>query len=113
MREIRFRAWDNLQKKFEYWDAKNDKYDGIFWSMIRRPEFGEPEQYTGLKDRNSTEIYKGDKLQDVIDNDTGTVYWKESAAGFYVKWGDGSDVSLNYGVATCKCEIISRKPRTT
>lgn len=64
------------------------------------------EQSTGLKDKNSKEIYCGDKIRDCIDDDIGTVYWKESAAGFYVKWGDGSDMSLNYGVATCKCEII-------
>ena len=60
-RDIKFRGWDNLQKKYEYWDARNDKYDGIFWSMVKRPEFDDVEQFIRRLDKNGIKIYEGDK----------------------------------------------------
>lgn len=69
-------------------------------------------QFTGLKDKKRTEefpegqeVYGGDKLQDA-NGDIGTVYWKENIAGFYCKWGDGSDLPLDVGVAISNCEVI-------
>lgn len=61
--------------------------------------------FTGKLDKNDKEIYEGDKIQDPTI-DIGIVYWKDNVAGFYCRWGDGSDMPLNTGVATDKCEVI-------
>lgn len=70
-REIKFRAWDNLQGgKFEYWDFKTNVYDGIFWTMIKDKSFEHPQEFTGLKDKNGkgNEVFEGDLFEVIFSN---------------------------------------------
>ena len=76
MRNIKFRAWDNLE---------NRMYENVQFGIYQDPDeiisFGdilslarfEIMQYTGLKDKNGKEIYEGDIL--ISKNNE---YWHDS-----------------------------------
>jgi len=61
MREIKFRVWDKLEKKYSrgpYWTINVNGY--LDYGNAHWKDEAALEQYTGLKDRNGKEIYEGD-----------------------------------------------------
>jgi len=81
-REIKFRAWDEKEKRFFFENVT--LYGLIYYSYeTGKHDYGDLdwEQYTGYKDRDGKEIYEGDILQ-----------LNDSCPSFLVEWekaGDG------------------------
>ncbi|GAF18929.1 hypothetical protein JCM19046_3542 [Bacillus sp. JCM 19046] len=78
MKEIKFRAW------YESPIRKKMIYEGATGECFQLEREGQPitiMQYTGLKDKNGTEIYEGDIL-DAQSDSVQIVCWDENQARY-------------------------------
>jgi hypothetical protein len=87
VKELKFRVWDNEQKKFEYFELNNITVSDRLLTQDKFPV----QQFTELYDKNKKPIYEGDRVRSSYTGNQdfyGEVIWLEDRASFGVKTGN-------------------------
>jgi len=91
MREIKFRAYAEADKTWHYWTVYDEYPQGVYGGL------SEPQQYTGVKDKNGVEMYDGDIVE--LNGNQYEVNWNESRA----RWGLGDVWAF---LSSYLCEVV-------
>lgn len=113
MREIKFRAWDKSQNKM--YQVRGINFDNEdLWLKINETQIMganlfevELMQYTGLKDKNGTEIYEGDIVKYTSELENGIFEVKYSNCRFYGLWIEANfmDITTDLFYLGCSNEL--------
>ena len=113
MREIRFRAWDKIEKKMSESFTFSDCYNMGIGEGVRVHQtfylgWCDIMQFTGLKDKNGKEIYEGDILRSIHNRDVydDVIVWRDFS--WYGKLLNAEPLEMTplTDFNESKCEII-------
>ena len=113
MRDIKFRAWDNLEKRMRKVVSLHWQGDKLISAKLEGDNEPIPiegrlviEQCTGLKDKNGIEIYEGDVVKVEGDGEIYRVEWINSGFGLEPRYNSPRYPILGNVKLRKKIEVI-------